>query len=254
MKIFFYMLFFVLISPVLFSADVVVDQSNSDLSVRKAYLDGFINGQTDPQSGPSYPYSIDLSTCKEMRRIAYDANRAGVELDCTSVIEKKIGKPLIHPAIVTSDYQKLGKFLYNKTGCDYGRYKRGEMAQEEINNCFAPIYYAEYFNCTVAHIQVAIKKAAFDTASAVGFYSNNWNTGFQLIEKKRLVPSADPDSYIFGAITRCWAGTMSSSEHWSLEFKPFLQFITADKIYRNWDLAEKNYRLYKGVESFEHQQ
>ncbi len=175
----------------------VVNQDRGDVTVTRA--------------SATEPLALDTTRCTPV-----DPGT----VDCTALLEQKLGAPSVRTVIVPSGYDFAG--------------------------------------CTALRVTTATKQAALADAGGVGWYAADAAPGFNAMTSGRFTAKAQLKQvgtaaleggapavlHEFAGMANCTSGQSS----FDLLFKPFIQFDNAPdgKVYRNWDLAQ-NYRITRAL-------
>ena len=171
----------------------------------------------------------------------YDVCRE-IEVDCREELGRMTGTTFL-------DTARFGNVVYTSVDvpADAPRNDAGRVVHD---------YHSERFNCGVVEIVTASRAAALPFAKAVGFYYGGDVSGFtpDALTKVGSVTLANGEAgvlHTFGALSLCWAGSMSSSGRQVDEFKPFMLFEHERTCYVSWDAVPSNYRFDVHTRSFD---
>ncbi len=170
------------------------------------------------------PAQVDLDRC-QLKEVTQDSlsNYKVYDADCTFMLQSLIGAPLAHKVVI--------------------RYYK-EQGSERMSSDW---------RCYLTEIRSMIKDSALasDTFDRVGFYHSAGAIHFvdkpslKRVGLVRLKDSGEAASvFRFVSLSRCWAGSMSSSMNQTERFKPFVDFKSGDGLYhRRWEDVPSNFML-----------
>ena len=221
-------------------------QASADITVLSAQL----IGRAAPSSNTvPADYNVDCDWCDVLRSEeaeSYDCQFydecLDMTLDCTSQLERMTGLPFLTTAV-------FDNVRYVST--TYEEDAPTEHAGETVSR-----YYAESFNCNILEIVTVSRSDALPWADGIGFYYSGQVAYFPIenmypIGEVTLANGEPGTLHSFGALSLCWAGSMSSSSATVNEFKPFLLFGDESACYFNWDAVPENYRISVHTRSFD---
>jgi hypothetical protein len=148
------------------------------------------------------------------------------KIDCTDKLESLLGRPLASTAIFSAHTSSSGRLI------------------------------AETLNCYVVNLQTVTQVDLLAESSGIGFYyQGSGQSGRVLaqgelyeVARAKLPNGTEAVVHEFAAIGRCWAGSMSSSKNWQVQFKPFVwQELQKQRV---WDSVGVNYLLNEMSPSF----
>jgi hypothetical protein len=115
---------------------------------------------------------------------------------------------------------------------------------------------SENLNCYVVYLQTITQTDLLAASSGIGFYYRGSEQSGRVLPQADLYEiaqgkqanGAEAVVHEFAALGRCWAGSMSSSKNWQIQFKPYVWQETQKQ--RLWDDVGVNYLLNETTPSF----
>lgn len=122
-------------------------------------------------------------------------------------------------------------------------------------------YFAQSLNCSLMTLStlVSLDLSAQPTFYGIGFYFKGDGQEGRFVNKKDLLPMDGAAGMLngkpawrheFGAISRCWAGSVSSSLDWRSEFKAYVLMDETGGTVRLWENIDQNHVLDQSRPSF----
>ncbi|MEI8346020.1 MAG: hypothetical protein WCG27_01030 [Pseudomonadota bacterium] len=207
----------------------IIDVQNIDIQTLQAWIDRRVGDATIPYFSASGAALIHLEKCNLLRQ---------TDKGVMNVYE--CSKELQEGALLPGSTQQsplVAPFLVNAHINDNGT------------------LYAPGLNCSLVEVRTMTKTAVLNapTFKGIGFGGNEGlsftpSKDLHQVGKVQLKHSGEEAIvHRFIGVARCWMGSISSSQKWRFEFKPYVLFETENngkKVqYRNWEAIHSNHVL-----------
>lgn len=197
-----------------------IDTGSDNIRVLRAEVTDIKIADISAKDADAKALKVDVNGCKVHEKLP-----KGVRFDCTSEVSKLIALPMAKRVFIDSE------------------------------GSAAPYKPLEFY-CSVIKLDTITRTKVLASVKEIGFYIDYQfvNTAVADLVKIDQMTMADGEEgtiHQFGVVHRCANEANPKTYQWSALFKPYLLTELKDKLYRDWDNAPTDYKMFEQISTID---